>query len=88
MDMWCGIVVTGEDIEEWGGKEALWREKCEKENGVKLMKDPVWLIGREKGKMIRLKWVGMMCHVAKCSDRDRFLDGRIEWNCYDPCRLG
>jgi len=48
MDNWAGMIVPAKGVERWVGNLKGVREEFEKKAGIKLMKEPVWLLREEK----------------------------------------
>jgi len=80
LDQWAGMVMAGMEVERWDGKMQELRKRVEVENGVKLMKMPVWLAGRERIRSMGLKHVGVVIHVARESERMRMLEEGMKWD--------
>ncbi|KAG0138096.1 hypothetical protein HOY82DRAFT_535033 [Tuber indicum] len=65
VDQWAGVIISGMDMREWKGKLGELRKEVEKTSGIKLMKEPGWLINEEKVVRMKFRFVGVVCHVAK-----------------------
>jgi len=60
MDVWAGMVIPGVELGIWGGKMKELRKGLEEQVGMRLMRDPVWLVGEEKARKMGLKFVGVV----------------------------
>lgn len=65
LDQWAGMVLAGMEVKEWENRMGKLREMIEVENDTKLMKELVWLADEKKRKNLRLKYVGLVIHVAR-----------------------
>ena len=59
--------------------------ELEEKVGLRLMKEPVWLVNKRKMEIIRLSHVGVVIHVARESERVKWLECGIMW---DGVRIG
>ena len=84
-DSWVGMVMPAVSVEKWGGRMKELRVELEEKVGLKLMKDPVWLVNEGKIRLMRLDHVGVIIHVARESERVKWLECGILW---DGVRMG
>ncbi|KAG0126500.1 hypothetical protein HOY82DRAFT_542564 [Tuber indicum] len=73
VDQWAGVIISGMDMREWKGKLGELRKEVEKTSRIKLMKEPGWLINEEKAERMKFRFVVVVCHVAKESERKELL---------------
>lgn len=84
LDQWAGMVLAGMEVKVWENWMGELRERLEVENNTKLMKEPVWLADERKRKELNLKHVGVVIHVARESERLKYLE---EGMCFDGKKL-
>jgi len=79
MDVWAGMVIPGVELEVWGGKMKELRKGLEEQVGMRLMRDPVWLVSEEKARRMGLKFVGVVVYVAREGERVKWLENGMKW---------
>jgi len=79
VDSWAGMVIPAIEVSRWKGKMGELKEELEKEAGLKLMKDPVWLLSENKMEEWRLREVGVLVHVARESERVKYVEEGLLW---------
>jgi len=79
MDTWAGLVIPAISVDRWMGKMNELKEELEGNAGIKLMKEPVWLAKEEKIREWRLREVGVLIHVARESERVKWLSEGLVW---------
>ena len=79
-DNWVGMVIPAMSLEKWKGKMGEMRRELEDKVGMSLMKDPVWLVDERKMEGMRLRNVGVVVHVARESERVKWLEVGIVWD--------
>jgi len=79
LDNWAGMVIPAIEVNRWKGKMGELKKELEEEAGVKLMKDPVWLLNENKMEEWRIREVGVLVHVARESERVKFLKEGWLW---------
>ena len=78
MGKWVGMVIPAMGVQEWMGRLGELGEKLKGE-GVKLMRELVWLLDEKKIKEWKLREVGVLIFVARESERVRYLEEGISW---------
>jgi len=78
VDNWAGMVIPALNVERWMGKLGELREDLE-EKGLKLMKEPVWLLKEDKIREWGMREVGVLIHVARESVRVKCLKEGLAW---------
>jgi len=84
-DSWVGMVIPAMEVEKWKGTMGDLRRELEEKVGMKLMKEPVWLVNERKMEEMRLRNVGVVIHVARESERIKWLEVGLLW---DGVRIG
>jgi len=79
LDSWAGMVIPAIEVSRWKGKMRELKGELEKEAGLKLMKDPVWLLSENKIEEWRLREVGVLIHVARESERVKYVEEGLLW---------
>jgi len=79
LDSWAGMVIPAIEVNRWKGKMGELKEELEKEAGLRLMKDPVWLLSENRIEEWRLREVGVLVHVAKESERVKYVKEGLLW---------
>jgi len=79
LDSWAGMVIPAIEVNRWKGKMGELKGELEKEAGLKLMKDPVWLLSEARIEEWRLREVGVLIHVAKESERVKYVEEGLLW---------
>jgi len=67
------MVIPAIEVNRWKGRMGELRKELEEEAGVKLMKDPVWLLNEKRMEDWRMREVGVLIHVARESERVKHL---------------
>ena len=78
VDNWAGMIIPAMSVGRWMGKLGELREDLE-EKGLKLMKEPVWLLKEDKIREWRMREVGVLVHVARESVRVKCLEEGLKW---------
>ena len=71
---WVGMVVPGMNVDIWEGRMGMLKEMIEVENDIKLMREPRWLVNEDRRKVMGLKSVGVVIHVARESIRVKLVE--------------
>jgi len=79
LDSWAGMVIPAIEVNRWKGKMGELKEELEKEAGLRLMKDPVWLLSEGRIEEWRLREVGVLIHVARESERVKHVEEELLW---------
>jgi len=57
MDVWAELVIPGMEVGVWKGKMKELRAGLEEQVGMRLMRDPFWLVEERRAERIGLKFV-------------------------------
>jgi len=79
LDSWAGMVIPAIEVNRWKGKMGELKRELEKEAGLKLMKDPVWLLSENRIEEWRMREVGVLVHVARESERVKYVEEGLLW---------
>jgi len=78
-DSWVGMVIPAVEVGKWKGRMGEMRKDLEDRVGMVLMKDPVWLVNERRMESMRMSHVGVVVHVARESERVKWLEVGIMW---------
>jgi len=79
LDVWAGMVIPGVEMNVWKGKMKELRKGLEEQVGMRLMRDPFWLVEEGRAGRMGLKFVGVVIYVAREGERVRWLESGIKW---------
>jgi len=79
LDSWAGMVIPAIEVNRWKGKMGELKGELEKEAGLRLMKDPVWLLSEARIEEWRLREVEVLIHVARESERVKYVEEGLLW---------
>jgi len=79
MDVWVGIVIPGVELAVWEGKMKELRRGLEEQVGMRLMRDPFWLVNERSAKRMNLKFVGVVVYGAREGERVKWLENGMKW---------
>ena len=79
LDVWAGMVIPGVELGIWKGRMKELRKGLEEQVGMRLMRDPFWLVGEEKAMSMGLKFVGVVIYVAREGERVKWLENGMKW---------
>ena len=79
LDTWAGMVIPAISVNRWMGKMDELRVELEENAGIKLMKDPVWLLPEGWIRDWKLREVGVLIHVARECERVKWLGSGLLW---------
>ena len=79
LDSWAGMVIPAIEVNRWKGKMGELKGELEREAGLRLMRDPVWLLSEARIEEWRLREVGVLVHVAKESERVKYVEEGLLW---------
>ena len=79
LDNWAGMVIPAIEVSRWKGKMGELKGELEREAGLRLMRDPVWLLSEARIEEWRLREVGVLVHVARESERVKYVEEGLLW---------